>query len=129
MIGPGDLAIRDLDDDERGCRTCRECDSLYPNDEGRSGLCHGCADRLRPLCACGCGNEATIVADVYCDGEHDCRAPWYSIDDALGATDSNHPVEVRPLDPLADIIAAGPCWCHMRESTVVDWCPSHGQRI
>ena len=97
MIGPGDLAMRDLDDAERGTRTCPACGDLYGNEEGRDGVCHGCADRLHPRCACGCGEDATLVADVYVDGEHDCRAPWYSIEHAVGATDSNHPVDVCEL--------------------------------
>ena len=129
MIGPGDLAIRDLDDAERGTHTCPECGDLYSNEEGREGLCHGCADRLHPRCTCGCEEEATIVADLYVDGEHDCRAPWASIEHALDAVDSTEPldehqVDVLPLDPLAEIIKAAPCWC----SVGVEWCPQCGMR-
>ena len=127
-MGPGDMTIRDLDESERGARVCPECDSLYANEEGRANLCHGCADRLRPLCICGCEEEATLVADLYVDGEHDCRAPWLSIEHALDAVDSTDPsahVDVRPLDPLAEILKAAPCWCSMG----VEWCPDHGKRF
>jgi hypothetical protein len=44
----------------------------------------------------------------------------------VGAVDDNHPVDVRPLDPLAEIIKAAPCWCGLRITTDCWWCPAHG---
>jgi hypothetical protein len=128
MIGMGDYyeSITASEERHRG-PLCRDPDCEAEADEKSAyGLCASCNARLHPRCACGCGNEATLVADVYVDSLHDCRAPWLNVEHALGAVDSNHPVDVRPLDPLAEIIKAAPCWCKIRTTTVCDFCPEHG---
>jgi hypothetical protein len=127
MIGAGDLVAQEIDRIQRGLRTCREClGEFEPQADERE--CPPCDARLRPRCTCGCEELATLVADLYVDGEHDCRAPWLNIEHALEAVDSTDPdvgrVDVRPLDPLAEIIKAAPCWCEMG----VEWCPTHGLR-
>ena len=82
-----------------------------------------------PNCKCGCGQRARIVADVYLGGIHDCRAPWMSIDHAVGAHDEGL---IPKIDVVIDerlfpiILDVAPCWCRMREFTVCMWCPEHG---
>ena len=127
MIGPGDLAIRDLDDAERGCRTCRECDSLYPDEDGRASLCPDCDARMRPLCACG--QPGACVVDIYVDTLLIERSPVCSEACALGEVDEAHPSLIDTVvdaASLSAVIAVAPCWCKMRETTVVDWCPKCG---
>jgi hypothetical protein len=127
MIGPGDIYQQRQDESERGCLACRECDGLYDVTDSSDGLCPDCDRRLRPLCTCGCEEEATLVADLYVDGQHDCRGPWLNIEHALEAVDSTDPdahVDVQPLDPLSEIIKAAPCWCSLH----VEWCPHCGIR-
>lgn len=83
----------------------------------------------RPLCACGCGQRAFIVADVLVDGAIDCRQPWANPAHALGAYDDETCVEVSVVVTSRDlpvIVDASPCWCAMREHTTCDWCPKHG---
>jgi hypothetical protein len=138
LPGIGDLACAAIDRDERNLITCGECGNLFEPRDG-ADICPSCEKRLHPRCACGCGGLAKIVADtlVMCDNgkqEHIEREPWVDIEHALGANDATARTSIIPLDPLKDIIAAAPCWCHMRENTdtragtVVGWCPHCGVR-
>jgi hypothetical protein len=83
-------------------------------------------DNTIPRCACGCGELAEMVADIHADGCHLQRSPWADLAHAMGAVDDNHPVMIDELAPVAVLLAARTCWCGLRETTVVDWCPRCG---
>ena len=84
-----------------------------------------------PNCACGCGQPATLVADVALSAGIDSRSPWASVEHATGAYDAGDKPRIDvvvPPDDLQTIIAAAPCWCGMRLHTTCDWCPAHGAK-
>ena len=89
-------------------------------------------DNLLPRCACGCGELATMVADIHADGLHLQRSPWSDLAHAMGAVSGSCPVQIDELPTIKLLLAARPCWCSMRAGTertagvVVDWCPRCG---
>ena len=135
LPGQGDLLMAEWDrqDRERSRHyaECKECCSEVARDDMVDGLCFECDEAAHPLCACGCGERATIVADVVFATGIDCRAPWVDIEHALGAQDTNERPTIDVIVPAEDfekIVAAAPCWCGMRLHTTCDWCPRHGAK-
>jgi hypothetical protein len=57
---------------------------------------------MPPLCRCGCGGYAAIIADVVIDGVVDCREPWVDIEHALGACYADSRVSIKNVEQIAD---------------------------
>lgn len=158
LPGIGDLAIRQLDQDElkyeythSTCEVCgeskhvREMVGEFPNPGWRE--CRLCHTRLHPMCACGCGRFASIIADVRWPGGVDCRAPWVDIEHALHSV-TLHTTERASIDVILDEndlprilslveIGLSPCWCDIEAMTCfhgyeyqtrLPWCPQHGAK-
>jgi hypothetical protein len=99
------------------------------------------------MCACGCGQEAKLVADIRWPGGVDCRAPWVDVEHALEsvARDTRQSpsvdvvVDADSMGSLLSLVHIGqsPCWCAMEHMlcdhcykyhTRVSWCPKHGTK-
>jgi hypothetical protein len=127
MVDQDDLLVGSANSCNSECRECHgEAHAEYLS---QRGLCRACEARLHPLCACGCGQAARIVADVIVDGSVDCRAPWL---DAKHAREAQQYADLSPkIDVVVDaysftyILAAAPCWCRLRACR---WCPAHGSK-
>ena len=134
LPGQGDLLMREWDrqdrEGERDKRTCQECLDDCHKDDWKDELCPDCHDRMRPRCDY-CGEPATSVVDVYLDAQHIERIAVCSEACACGSVDTEHPPLIDTVVDAADlqrVIAAGPCWCAMRKTTVLQWCPRHGTK-
>ena len=126
------MAIRELDRRERETPMgdCQECYAEVPRRDLIDGLCEECDDIKRPRCD-WCGEPATSVVDLYVDGLHIERIAVCSEVCARGSDDHRHPVLIDTVVDAADlqrVIASGPCWCDMRKTTVLQWCPRHGTK-
>ena len=133
--------------------TCKECNetklasdmvNTYPNPGWN--ICEVCQSRLHPICACGCGAPATIIADVRWPGGVDCRAPWVDVEHARRDTlDLSARGQTPAIDVILDeeglravtrlSIELAPCWCGVESMTCdhgykyhtrLNWCPKHG---
>jgi len=133
--------------------TCKECNETklavemlarFPNPGWQ--ICEVCQSRLHPICACGCGRDADIIADIRWPGGVDCRAPWVDVEHALESVTRNTP-ERPSIDVILDeeglravtrlSIDLAPCWCGIENGicyhgytyhTRLNWCPKHGTK-
>jgi hypothetical protein len=134
LPGQGDLLMREWDrqdrERERSMRFCQECLDDCHEDDLIDGLCEDCDDRMRPRCD-WCGELAASVVDVYVDAQHIERIAVCSEACAIGSKDESHPPLIDTVVDAADlqrVISASPCWCEMRKTTVLQWCPKHGTK-
>ena len=67
LPGAGDLAMAEFDRQQARAIDCNECGAEFDRDTEEPHerhVCPECYERMHPRCACGCGEEATIIADV-----------------------------------------------------------------